>query len=295
MALIDQNDILENDLKKTNQLKMIFKRFCRNKMALFGTVVIMLVIFMALFAPVLAPFRYDEQNLRNTLQPPSSTYIFGTDQFGRDVFSRVIYGARISLMVGFGASLLGFIMGGIIGAIAGYFGGVVDNVLMRFVDIILSIPALMMAISISAMLGPGLFNAIIAISIGGVGTFSRITRAAVITVRGNEYIEAAHAIGAGHLRTIRKHVLPNIAAPLIVQVSLTVAGSIMAGAGLSFIGLGIQPPIAEWGSMLAAGRSFIRFNWWLSTFPGLAIMVTVYGFNLMGDGLRDALDPRLKN
>lgn len=294
-AAVTLNDVVEIEAKKNSQFKAIFKRFCKNKMAVFGSIVVIFMILVAIFAPLLAPFPYEEQHLSDTLQAPNSTYWFGTDQYGRDIFSRMIYGARISMLVGFGAMALGAILGSIVGSVSGYFGGVVDNLLMRVVDVILAIPAMLLSISICAMLGPGLVNAVIAISISRIGSFARIARASVLSVRGLEYIEAVQAIGANNLRIILKHIFPNIAAPLIVQISLNVASSILAGSGLSFIGLGIQPPIPEWGAMLSAGRANIRFEWWLTAFPGAAIMLTVYGFNLMGDGLRDALDPRLKN
>ena len=290
-----QTEPVDQNLKKESQAKAIWRRFCKNRLALVGMGIIIFVLLVAVFAPVLAPYPMEEQHLKNPMEAPSMTFLFGTDQYGRDVFSRVIYGARTSLLVGFGAVAMGAIVGTMIGAVAGYFGGWIDDLLMRLIDIILAIPAMLMAISISAMLGPGLFNAVVAISIGSIGQFARITRASIISVREQEYIEAVRALGSSDVRIIAKHIFPNIAAPLIVQISLNIASSILAGAGLSFIGLGVQPPIAEWGAMLSAGRSYIRFNWWLTTFPGLAIMLTVYGFNLVGDGLRDALDPRLKN
>lgn len=281
--------------KKNSQTAAILRRFWKNKLAVAGLFIIIFIMLVAIFAPVLAPYPMEEQHLKNPMEAPSSTFWFGTDQFGRDIFSRVIYGARTSLLVGFGATAMGAVFGTLIGAIAGYFGGFIDDLLMRIIDIILAIPAMLMAISISAMLGPGLFNAVVAISISSVGQFARITRASILQVREQEYIEAVRALGSNDLRIIAKHIFPNILAPLIVQISLRVASSILAGSSLSFIGLGVQPPIAEWGAMLSSGRSYIRFNWWLTTFPGLAIMLTVYGFNLIGDGLRDALDPRLKN
>ena len=281
--------------KKTNQFLVVLRRFLKHKLAVIGACIIIFMILVAVFAPMLAPYHYEEQHLQDTLEAPNSTYWFGTDQYGRDIFSRIIYGARTSLLVGFGSVSVGAVFGSLIGIIAGYFGGKIDNLLMRCMDVLLAMPHMLLAISISAMLGPGLVNAVIAISVGRIASFSRIARASVITVREMEYVEAVRAIGAPNPRIIAKHILPNVAAPLIVQISLNLGSSILAGAGLSFIGLGVQPPIAEWGAMLSTGRSLIRFNWWLTTFPGIAIMLCVYGFNLMGDGLRDALDPRLKN
>lgn len=291
-----ENIILdEYEGQKTNQFMVTIKRFCKHKLAVVGACIIIFMILVAVFAPWLAPYHYEEQHLADSLVGPCSQYPFGTDQYGRCILSRVIYGARTSLLVGFGSISVGAIFGSLIGVAAGYFGGKVDNLLMRCMDVLLAMPHTLLSISICAMLGPGLVNAVIAISVGRVASFSRIARASVITVRDMEYVEAVRAIGADNYRIILKHILPNIAAPMIVQISLALGSAILAGAGLSFIGLGVQPPIAEWGAMLSTGRSLIRFNWWLTTFPGIAIMLCVYGFNLMGDGLRDALDPRLKN
>lgn len=283
------------ETKKKGQWASAVARVKKNKLAMFGLVLVILMILVAIFAPLIAPYPYDEQHLADSLLAPCARYPFGTDKFGRCIFSRVIYGARTSLLVGFAAVTASAVIGGCIGAIAGYFGGVLDNVLMRLIDIILSIPNMLLAISISAMMGTGLFNTVVAISISGIGEFARITRASVLSVRDQEYVEAVKAISASNSRIIVRHILPNIMAQLIVQYSLKIASSILAAAGLSFVGLGVQPPTAEWGAMLSAGRSLIRYNWWLTLFPGLAIMVTVYGFNLFGDGLRDALDPRLKD
>ncbi|WP_434310102.1 ABC transporter permease [Hominifimenecus sp. rT4P-3] len=283
------------ELKKKSQWVSAISRVKKNKLAMFGLALVILMILVAVFADVIAPYPYEEQHLADSLLGPCARYPFGTDKFGRCILSRVIYGARTSLLVGFAAVTLSTLAGGCIGAVAGYFGGALDNVLMRLIDIILSVPHMLLAISISAMMGTGLVNTIVAISIGGIGEFARITRASVLSVRDQEYVEAVKAISAGNGRIIFKHILPNILAPLIVQYSLKIASSILGAAGLSFVGLGVQPPTPEWGAMLSAGRSLIRYNWWLTLFPGLAIMITVYGFNLFGDGLRDALDPRLKD
>ncbi len=283
------------ETKKKGQWASAVARVKKNKLAMFGLALVVIMILVAIFAPLIAPYPYDEQHLADSLLAPCARYPFGTDRYGRCILSRVIYGARTSLLVGFAAVTVSAVIGGCIGAIAGFFGGVLDNVLMRLIDIILAIPNMLLAISISAMMGTGLFNTIVAISISGIGEFARITRASVLSVRDAEYVEAVRAISASNGRIIVRHILPNIMAQLIVQYSLKIASSILAAAGLSFVGLGVQPPTAEWGAMLSAGRSLIRYNWWLTLFPGLAIMVTVYGFNLFGDGLRDALDPRLKD
>lgn len=283
------------ELKKKSQWVSALGRVKKNKLAMFGLVLVTFMILIAVFAGVVAPYPYEEQHLADSLLGPCGKYPFGTDKYGRCILSRVIYGARTSLLVGFAAVTLATLIGGCIGAVAGYFGGALDNVLMRLIDIVLSIPNMLLAISISAMMGTGLVNTVIAISISSIGEFARITRASVLSVRDQEYVEAVKAISAGNGRIIFKHILPNIMAPLIVQYSLKIAASILAAAGLSFVGLGVQPPTPEWGAMLSAGRSLIRYNWWLTLFPGLAIMITVYGFNLFGDGMRDALDPRLKD
>lgn len=283
------------ELKKKSQWVSALGRVKKNKLAMFGLVLVIFMILIAVFAGVVAPYPYEEQHLADSLLGPCAKYPFGTDKYGRCILSRVIYGARTSLLVGFAAVTLATLIGGCIGAVAGYFGGALDNVLMRLIDIVLSIPNMLLAISISAMMGTGLVNTVIAISISSIGEFARIIRASVLSVRDQEYVEAVKAISAGNGRIIFKHILPNIMAPLIVQYSLKIAASILAAAGLSFVGLGVQPPTPEWGAMLSAGRSLIRYNWWLTLFPGLAIMITVYGFNLFGDGMRDALDPRLKD
>ena len=237
----------------------------------------------------------DDQNLANSLVKPNSEFWFGTDNFGRDIYSRIIHGSRISLRVGFVAVSISMILGGALGAIAGFFGGRLDNIIMRSMDILLAIPSILLAISIVSALGPGLINVMIAVGISSIPSYSRIVRASVITLKDQEFVEAARAVGTSNLRIITKHIIPNSLAPIIVQATLGVAGAILSAAGLSFIGLGIQPPTPEWGSMLSAGRQFIREYPHISMYPGLVIMITIFGLNLLGDGLRDALDPRLKH
>lgn len=280
--------------KKKSQWYDIVKRLLRNKLAMLGLVIIIILILTAVFAPLIAPYHYDAQNLKNSNMLPSKGHIMGTDNFGRDIFSRIIYGSRISLQVGFIAVGIGVFTGGALGAIAAYYGGITDNIIMRFIDVLLAIPSTLLAISISAALGPGLKNAMIAVGIGTVPTYARVVRASVLTVKQQEFIEAARSIGCNNFRIIMRHIIPNSLAPLIVQATLGVANAILAAAALSFIGLGIQPPTPEWGAMLSAGRSYIRDYWHVVTFPGMAIMVTIFAINVFGDGLRDALDPRLK-
>ncbi|NLL82468.1 MAG: ABC transporter permease [Tissierellia bacterium] len=281
--------------KKNGQLRDIWRRLKRNRLAMVGLVILILIVLVAIFADVIAPYPYDLQNYSDVKQWPSSKYIFGTDNFGRDIFSRVIYGTRVSLQIGFISLSVGALVGSIFGAIAGYFGGWVDTVIMRFTDILMSIPKIVLAIAIASTLGPGLVNAMIAVAISSIPNFARVVRASTLTVKDQEYIEAAIAIGAGNSRVIFRHIFPNILAPIIVQATLGVGVSIILAASLSFLGLGVEPPTPEWGAMLSAARTYIRDEWYMVLFPGLAIMITVLALNLLGDGLRDALDPKLKN
>lgn len=281
--------------KKRSQWLEAWRRLKQNNAALVGMFIISVLILSAIFADVVAPYHYDDQDLMRTFLGPSSEHLLGTDNFGRDIFSRIIYGSRISLMVGFIAVSISLVVGGFLGAVAGYYGGHLDNFIMRIVDILLAIPSILLAISIVASLGPGLRNVMIAVGISFIPTYARIVRASVITLKDQEFIEAARAVGASDMRIIAKHIIPNSLAPIIVQGTLGVAYAILSAAGLSFIGLGFQPPTPEWGAMLSQGRQFIRDYWHMTTFPGLTIMITIFGLNLLGDGLRDALDPRLKN
>ncbi|OPZ56907.1 MAG: Glutathione transport system permease protein GsiD [Synergistetes bacterium ADurb.Bin520] len=230
----------------------------------------------------------------HAFEPPSAQFWLGTDEFGRDILSRIIYGARISLMVGFISVGIAMCVGGVLGAVAGYYGGRTDNLIMRAMDILLSIPSILLAIAIAASLGPGLFNLMIAVGIAAIPQYARIVRGSVLSIRGQEFVEAARAVGSSDARIIFKHILPNCMAPIIVQGTLGVATAILVAAGLSFIGLGTQPPIPEWGAMLSGGRSYIRDYPYMTLFPGIAIMLTILALNFVGDGLRDALDPKLK-
>ncbi len=281
-------------IRKNSIFYLAMVRLFRNKLAVAGLVVLLILIFTAVFADKLAPYRYSHQNLRQALQPPSAEHLLGTDEFGRDVLSRLIYGARVSLQVGLVAVSISLILGGSLGAIAGYYGGRMDNLLMRLMDIQLAVPQTLLAIAIAAALGPGLFNLMIAVGISSVPRFARLLRASVLSVKEMEFIEAARAMGSSDCHIILRHVLPNCCAPLIVQATLSVASAILSSAGLSFIGLGIQPPYPEWGGMLSSARGYLRGHSYLSLFPGLAIMITILSLNLLGDGLRDALDPKLK-
>ena len=286
---------LKKKKKKKSQWVDVWRRLRVNKMAMLGLFILVVLILTAIFADVIAPEGYDNQVLKDRLLPPSLKYFFGTDNFGRSIFSRVVHGSRISLIIGFISVSIAAITGGTIGAIAGYYSGKLDNILMRLIDILLAIPSILLAISIVASLGPGLRNVMIAVGIGSVPSYARIVRASVMSYRDQEFVEAARAVGASDFRIILKHIIPNTIAPIIVQATLGVAGAILSAAGLIFIGLGIELPTPEWGAMLSGGRDYLRDNWYVATFPGLAIMITILSLNLLGDGLRDALDPRLKN
>lgn len=288
-------ETLETMTRGRSQWRDILARLLRNKLGMIGLVIVGILLILILFAGVFTRFPYDKQDFANRFQDPSWTYLMGTDNFGRDLWSRLLYGGRISLLVSVIAVVLSLGVGTILGATAGYYGGKLEIVITRFLDIIMAIPHLLLAISISAMLGAGPLNTALAISISGLPSAARIIRSTVMTIKGNEFVEAARATGSTHLRVIFKHILPNTIAPLIVDSTLRIGGNIMIISGLSFIGLGVQPPIPEWGSILAAGRPFIRDFWPMTVFPGLFIMLTLFGFNLFGDGLRDALDPKLKN
>jgi peptide/nickel transport system permease protein len=257
-------------------------------------VVLLVITFAAVFAPLVAPYNPTRQDFRVELQPPSREHVMGTDEFGRDVFSRVIWGGRASLAAGSVAASIALAIGLLLGMLAAFYGGRPDNIIMRVMDIILAFPYLLLAIAVVAILGPGLLNAMIAIGIVYIPHYARVVRGAVLAVRAREYVEAARALGAGDRRIMGQHVLPNTLAPVIVQTTLTVGVAIIDTAGLSFLGLGTQPPTPDWGNMLSGGRSYVIDSPWIATFPGLAILVTVLSFNLMGDALRDAFDPRLR-
>jgi peptide/nickel transport system permease protein/dipeptide transport system permease protein len=280
-----------------DQLEKLF----RNKTGVAGLVIITIFVLCAVLAPVLSPHNPVENALYDQLKPPvweeggAMKNILGTDDMGRDMLSRLIYGARVSLMVGLVSVGIALFLGTFFGAIAGYFGGWLDNIIMRIMDIILAFPGILLAIVIVAYLGPGLKNAMMAIGIIAIPRFARIVRASVLEENEKDYVLAARAVGARNRRIIFNTVLPNCLAPIIVQASLGFGSAILDAAGLSFLGLGAQPPIPEWGAMIAMGRSMILRAWWVMTLPGLAILFGVLGFNLLGDGLRDALDPRLRD
>lgn len=274
--------------------EVAWHRFKRRPGAMIGAIVMILFVLIAIFAPWLAPFDPIEIS-RNRRAAPDSTHWFGTDELGRDVFSRVIYGARISLRVGLIAVGIGMVVGSTLGLIAGYLGGWFDTLIMRVVDVLLAFPGILLAIGIIAVLGPSLSNVMIAIGIELIPIYTRTARASTLSVKELEYVIGAKSMGSRNGRILFKHILPNIVAPLIVLATIGVAGSILTAAGLSYLGLGAQPPTAEWGAMLSSARSFLRDAWWMATFPGLAIMLVVLSLNLFGDGLRDILDPRMRS
>lgn len=270
------------------------RRLARNKAAVVGAVTIVLLISLALAAPWITPYPPNDQSFTAYLVAPSSSHLFGTDQLGRDTFSRVVFGSRISLRIGLIAVSIAVVFGLTFGMIAGYYGGKIDSVLMRCMDVMLAFPDILLALAIVAVLGPALTTVMIAVGIASIPHFTRVVRATVLSAKESEYIDAARVVGCSTPRIIVRHLLPNTFAPVLVMATTGTAAAIITGAALSFLGLGVQPPTAEWGSMLSNGRDFIRHAYWMTLFPGIAIFVTVMAINLFGDGLRDALDPRLK-
>lgn len=269
-----------------------WRRLRRQRLAMVGGGILFLLLFVALCAPILAPHDPMEQNLYARLQPPSLDHPLGTDDFGRDILSRMIYGSRISLRIGAASITAALLVGTLLGLWAGYWGGWVDTLIMRCMDLLLAFPSILLAIAIVAVAGPGIDNAIMAVSVVLIPQFARLVRSSVLTVRETAYIEAARALGAGPMRILFFGILPNCTAPIIVQTTLGLGTAILDAAGLSFLGLGAQPPMPEWGAMLAGGRELLFEAPWVMTFPGLAIFIVVLAINLFGDGLRDALDPK---
>ncbi len=270
----------------------MLKQLIRNRLVVVGLIIITMFIFTALFAPLLAPYNPLEQHLVEGLRPPALKHQFGQDKLGRDILSRVIFGARVSIWIGLVTVSVSAIIGVILGSLAGYWGGLVDELLMRLIDILLAFPGILLAIALMAVLGPSLNNVILALCIIGWVGYARLVRGQILAVRNFEFVAAARVLGASSTRIIIKHILPNIMGPLMVQITFGLAGVIVAEAGLSFLGLGTQPPTPSWGTMLNEGRQFLLVAPHLSIFPGIAIMLTVLGFNFVGDGLRDVLDPK---
>lgn len=283
------------EIEAISPWKDTIKRLQKNRFAIIGFVVILFFIVLGLAAPLLTSYSVEEQQLVNRLQPPSGEHWLGTDHLGRDIFTRIAYGARVSLQVGFFAVTGALIFGTLLGIIAGYFGRWVDMIISRIFDILLAFPSILLAIAIVAILGASLQNALIAIAVINIPIFGRLVRSRVISLREEEYIMAAKAQGMKNGRIIMHHILPNSVAPIIVQATLGFGTAILEAAALGFLGLGVQPPTPEWGQMLADARDFIQLAPWTLLAPGISIMLVVLGFNLIGDGLRDALDPKMKN
>lgn len=296
LQITDQEYAVLTRYKKRSWLAETWRGLRKNRGAVIGGIIIILIVLVALFANVL--YDYDTQviapNYEDALMAPCLEHPFGTDEFGRDVLARIVHGARLSLEIALVSTVISLTIGGILGAYTGYIGGKFDSIVMRLMDIFLAVPNMLLALAIVSALGGSMMNLIIAIAISDIPRFCRILRSTVLSIKDNEYIEAAKAAGAKTNTIVFREILPNCVAPIIVQVSIVIAAAIIIAAGLSFIGLGVQPPAPEWGAMLSSGRTYMRDYNYLVLFPGLAIVITVLAFNLLGDGLRDALDPRLK-
>lgn len=286
---------MKSKQKKRGQWRDIWTRLCRNRVALVSLILLVIILLAVIFSELIAPYAYNQRDLTATFEFPSLRHIFGTDNLGRDIFSRVLVGGRVSLLVAFGSVALSAVVGCILGAFAGYYGGKVEFVIMKLTDVLMAIPAFLLAVTVSAALGTGLVNTAIAVGLTNIPRFVRMMRAETFSVKGKEFIAAARACGASNAVIILKHVFPNALSSTIVNITLGIGNAILQISGLSFVGLGVRPPTPEWGSMLSAGRTYMRDFWPMVTFPGIAIVITLILFNLVGDGLRDAMDPRLKH
>jgi len=293
---------IDNDLevmvsmtRKKGQWRDIVARLLRNKLGMVGLIIVSVLLILVIFAPLFTPYDYSIQNASNRFVYPNRQHIMGTDNYGRDIWTRLLYGGRISLLIAFFSAFLSTVTGMVFGSFSGYFGGKVDTAIARVVDIIMAIPGLLLAIAISTALGSGPFNTVLAISISGIPGGTRVMRSTVMAIKNNEFVEAAIATGSTNIRVIFKHIIPNTIAPLLLNSTLAIGVAILSISGLSFIGLGVAPPTPEWGSILNAGRVYIRDFWPIIVFPSMFITLTLFGFNLFGDALRDALDPRLKD
>jgi peptide/nickel transport system permease protein len=280
---------------QVSHLYMLYwNRFCTNRFALAGALVVLALFVLSFLAPLITPYDPDAIDAYRVLLPPSSGNWFGTDELGRDVFTRVLFGARISLKVGFVAVGIAVLIGTVIGLVAGFYGGWLDTILMRFVDVMLCFPTFFLILAVIAMLEPSIWYIMIIIGLTGWMGVARLVRAEVLSLRERDFVMAARAMGASDLRIIFRHIFPNAMTPVLVSATLGVAGAILTESALSFLGIGVQPPTPSWGNILTSGKDYIEFAWWLSLFPGLAILVTVLSYNLLGEGIRDALDPRLR-
>lgn len=270
----------------------MWKKFIKNNLMMLGIIVILFLVLVAIFAHKIAPYDPTTQNVMRRLAPPSFLHILGTDELGRDVFSRVVYGTRISLSVGFIAIGIAVLIGIFFGAIAGFYGRWVDSVIMRFVDIMFCFPTFFLILMIIALIGPNIYNVMAVIGITSWPGIARLVRGEILSVKEREFVYAARAIGASHLHIIFKHILPNALAPVLVAATLGIADAILIESGLSFLGLGVQPPTPSWGNILTSGKDYIQIAWWLTLFPGLAILITILAYNLLGEGIREIIDPR---
>lgn len=277
----------------TRSMSQLLRFLGRNRLISLGFPIVILIVLSAFLAPFITPYEPAQVGVGNILQPPSSDHLLGTDELGRDTFTRVVYGARVSLQVGLIAVGISLIVGTLLGLISGYAGGMVDTVTMRLMDGLMAFPALVLALGITTVLGPSLGNVMFAIGVTRVPDFARLVRGQVLSVRSQDYVQAAQAVGAGHVRLMMHHILPNVIAPIIVLASINIPAAIIAEAGLSFLGLGVQPPTPSWGAMINTAKGYIQQAPWLSIAPGAAIVITVLGFNFLGDGLRDVFDPRV--
>lgn len=281
-------------MNQTTISSLFWRRFKKNRLAVFGGIIVFILFTIAILAPFIAPHGPDAIDVKHVLEPPSLQHPFGTDDLGRDILSRVIYGSRISLAVGFVAVGIATVIGIILGALSGYYGRWADTVTMRFVDIMLAIPTFFLILAVIAMLEPGIWNIMIVIGITSWMGVARLVRAEFLSLKEREFVLAARALGASDFRIIFRHILPNAMSPVLVSAVLGIAGAVLVESALSFLGIGVQPPTASWGNILTIGKDNIEIAWWISVFPGLAIFVTVLAYNLLGEGIRDSIDPRLK-
>ena len=281
-------------MNQTTLTNLFWRRFKKNRLAVIGGIIVLMLFTIAVLAPFVAPYNPDAINVKHVLEPPSLAHPFGTDDLGRDILSRVIYGSRISLAVGFVAVGIATLIGIIFGALSGYYGGWTDTIVMRFVDIMLAIPTFFLILAVIAMLEPSIWNIMIVIGVTSWMGVSRLVRAEFLSLKEREFVLAARALGASDFRIIFKHILPNAMSPVLISAVLGIAGAVLLESALSFLGIGVQPPTASWGNILTIGKDNIEIAWWISVFPGLAIFVTVLAYNLLGEGIRDSIDPRLK-
>ena len=283
-----------NRMKAESPWRIAFRMLTRNKVAMAGLGILVLLALMAIFASLISPYDPDKVDILYQLQGPSPEHLLGTDLYGRDILSRIFWGGRITLVVGLISVGIAAFFGIVLGLISGYYGGVVDSIIMRFIDILLAFPRILLALTIVGMLGPGLLNVMLAVGIASITGYARLVRGTVLSAKEQTYVEAAKVVGCRVIKILFRHLLPNIIGPVIVLATLDVASAILAASSLSFLGLGVQPPTAEWGYMLNEGRNYLRTAPWITLFPGLTIMISVLSINMLGDGLRDALDPKLK-